>query len=140
MRGGVLGYKAPIEQVRPPTELILAASGTAAPKIARTYVRDAVRERGLSRQQLGDLDLLVSEIVTNAVRHAGTDIEVAVQCRSDAVAVEVRDFGPGVPEPRAPSSAAVGGWDYSLLRSISARWGVIDADPGKIVWFELSAG
>jgi anti-sigma regulatory factor (Ser/Thr protein kinase) len=140
LRVGAFGYKPSIEPLPTTSERIRATAGTFAPKAARSYVRDVVRARDLSDRQLGDLDLLVSEIVTNAVRHAGTDIEVAVHCRSDTIAVEVRDFGPGVPEPRAAPAGAVGGWGLQLLRSIAARWGVVDADPGKVVWFELATG
>jgi anti-sigma regulatory factor (Ser/Thr protein kinase) len=91
----------------------------------------------MSAERLHDLDLLVSEVVTNAVLYARTDVEVAVQADADMVSVEVRDYGPGVPTPRVPSDAGSGGWGLQLVGAVSERWGVSPAHPGKVVWFRL---
>jgi anti-sigma regulatory factor (Ser/Thr protein kinase) len=91
----------------------------------------------MSAERLHDLDLLVSEVVTNAVLYARTDVEVAVRADEEMVSVEVRDYGPGVPTPREPSRGVDGGWGLQLVGAVSARWGVSPAEPGKVVWFRL---
>ena len=93
--------------------------------------------------RIEDLRLLTSEIVTNAVRHAGLaqedTIGVAVDVSERRVRVEVADDGPGfdpsdLPEP---SPERVGGWGLTLVKQLSDRWGVIRNEPNH-VWFEVS--
>ena len=87
----------------------------------------------------GALRLLVSELVTNSVRHvSGSDapVELAVRIGNRAIRVEVRDggsgFRPGKPEPRG----AEGGFGLYLVERMASRWGV-DTRDGTRVWFEL---
>jgi signal transduction histidine kinase len=79
------------------------------------------------------VELLVSEVVTNAVRHAGCGagslIEVDAECSGDEVRVVVRDGGTGVPAPRAPGDD--GGFGLHIVDRIAAAWG---AGPGEL-WF-----
>jgi anti-sigma regulatory factor (Ser/Thr protein kinase) len=109
------------------------------PGVART----AVGERGLSvpARVLPDLQLLVSELVTNSVRHAdltpGQRIELRVHVEPGKVRVEVEDPGPGfTPTPRRPGDRRDDGWGLYLVAHIADRWGVIDGPPA-IVWFEM---
>ena len=91
---------------------------------------------------LGDLRLLVSELVTNSLRHAGLDeqdtIRLTVDIGDDAVRVEVADPGEGFelaePEPD-PDSAS--GWGLYLVATLADRWGIVRDGPGTLVWFEL---
>lgn len=91
---------------------------------------------------IGDVRLLVSELVTNALRHAELADEdrivLAVIVRDDAVRVEVRDPGPGFTPPaevgREPEAGA--GWGLYLLSTLSDRWGV-SSEGSTSVWFEL---
>jgi anti-sigma regulatory factor (Ser/Thr protein kinase) len=95
----------------------------------------------LSPRRLDDARLLVSELVTNALRHAQLDdgdmIKLVVMTGEDALRVEVCDPGPGfdageaVPDPERPS-----GWGLHLVRELSDRWGVERAAQTR-VWFEL---
>jgi anti-sigma regulatory factor (Ser/Thr protein kinase) len=93
----------------------------------------------LQENERGALRLLVSELVTNSIRHvSGSDrpIELAVQIGARAIRVEVRDggsgFEPGKPEPRG----ADGGFGLFLVERMASRWGV-DTRDGTRVWFEL---
>lgn len=108
--------------------------------LARRFVRDV-----LPGPEAELAVLLVSELVTNVVRHARTDVTVAVRpgppCR-----VEVQDGqaatdafralmseGPAWPDTSSPSGRGIG-----IVHGLAARIGLDDAsDGGKIVWFEL---
>jgi anti-sigma regulatory factor (Ser/Thr protein kinase) len=95
----------------------------------------------LSPRRLEDARLLVSELVTNAIRHAGLrddDVIMLVVVSGDrALRIEVCDPGPGfeVAEP-APDPAQPSGWGLYLVRELSDRWGVERAEQTR-VWFEL---
>jgi len=114
-------------------------------RVAREMVHEALREA--SRQDLGDVaELLVSELVTNAIVHARTPIEVAIVAGPDGVRVSVHDDSPYRPTPRHYGTSATTGRGLELLSLMSDRHGTdIDAvgDPGsvgKTVWFEFGAG
>jgi anti-sigma regulatory factor (Ser/Thr protein kinase) len=106
--------------------------------------RDAVCRIGsaVDSDVLEDVRLLVSEVVTNAVRHGGggrrQHISMDLRFTDDGlIRVEVTDGGPGFtpgrPEPR-PDRA--GGWGLVLLDRLADRWGV-DLTGDTMVWFEL---
>jgi anti-sigma regulatory factor (Ser/Thr protein kinase) len=88
-----------------------------------------------------DLRLLVSELVTNSLRHAGLsghdEIRLRVQLTDDSVRVEVVDRGPGfTPQQPRPSLYQESGWGLFLVRQLASRWG-FRGDPATCVWFEL---
>jgi len=90
---------------------------------------------------LGDLQLLVTEIVANCVRHGrvGEDgeIDLLVNIGDDCARVEVRDTGIQVdPEVRQPDFAGGGGFGMVLVERMSSAWGV-DHEPTVVMWFEL---
>lgn len=98
-------------------------------------VPDAARE---------DILLLVTELVTNAVRHAdvGPDRSLRVELTRwlQKVRVEVAHPGSGFehnPEPPAPE--ATGGWGLVLVDRIADRWGITNGTRGTCVWFELGS-
>lgn len=82
-------------------------------------------------------ELLVSELVTNAVLHARTDISVSVADAGDRVRVGVRDESPHRPRRRRHSIDSGTGRGLLLLEQMAAAWGVDPDGPGKVVWFEL---
>ncbi len=112
---------------------------------------DSVRlaRRALERMR-GDVDeptlrnarLLVSELVTNVirhVRHADGDDQIALTVEWDdaRVRVEVADRGGGFrPAPRADRQDPGSGWGLHILAQLALRWGV-ESDRGTRVWFEL---
>jgi DNA-binding NarL/FixJ family response regulator len=104
---------------------------------ARRFV-DEVLSRWACASVLDDVQLLVSELVTNAVVHAGSEVEVAVRLLSDSVRIEVVDRAPTQPlTPSSPSDDAESGRGLLLVETLASAWGVEPMDEGKAVWFEV---
>ncbi len=106
---------------------------------ARRFVRDSLGP--IPRRILDDAVLLTSELVTNAVRHAGRapedPIELTVSLDSRVVRISVRDRGPGFDPEAVRRRSDEGGWGLDLLRRLSSRWSVDRSDAGTDVWFEI---
>ena len=88
-----------------------------------------------------DVRLLVSELVTNAVRHANLDagdvIRLVIELADRVLRVEVHDPGGGfVPSAPSPDPTRPSGWGLYLVAELADRWGV-DSDERTLVWFEL---
>jgi anti-sigma regulatory factor (Ser/Thr protein kinase) len=94
----------------------------------------------LSSRRLFDVQLLVSEIVTNAVRHADADgtVGLAVLATDEMVRVEISDGGQGFTRPEAvrKREPTAGGWGLPIVDALAQRWGVEHGD-GTTVWFEV---
>jgi anti-sigma regulatory factor (Ser/Thr protein kinase) len=93
---------------------------------------------------LDDVRLLLSEVVTNAVRHSGAPsgakIGLAVAVTAGRVRAEVTDGGRGFePTPRDKSQLEAGGWGLHLVDRLADRWGV-DRGRSVRVWFEIESG
>ncbi len=105
---------------------------------ARGLVRDLLRAAG--RDDLEDTAaLLVSEVVTNALLHAGTPILVAARLEERTLRVEVGDGSLHLPVPRRYASTAGTGRGLLMLEQLVDDWGVQRHSDGKTVWFTLSA-
>jgi anti-sigma regulatory factor (Ser/Thr protein kinase) len=119
-------------------DLKLAPSPEAVPDARRAL---QALDDEVSPQTMDDLRLMVSELVTNSVRHARLldqqAIELMVSLDADTVRVEVRDEGAGFePEPRSAERTEATGWGLYLVGRLADRWGV-ESDGVTTVWFEL---
>ena len=96
----------------------------------------------LIRAGRGDLietaELLVSEVVTNALVHTGTPIDVSVLVEADGLRVEVGDGSSNLPSPRGYAPTAGTGRGLMLLEQMVDDWGVSPSARGKTVWFRLA--
>jgi anti-sigma regulatory factor (Ser/Thr protein kinase) len=104
--------------------------------VARRFAR---RAAGSSAADIDTVVLLVSEVVTNAVLHARSDIRLDVQAGADTVRVEVYDASPVEPRVHHFRLTSGTGRGLRMLEQLSRRWGV-EPDPargGKVVWFEV---
>jgi serine/threonine-protein kinase RsbW len=106
---------------------------------ARRWV-GAVAEGHVDAGQAEKLRLVISEIVTNALRHGsdGERIDVAVTPKPEFLCVQVTDDGPGlVPRPRALETEEEGGFGLFFVEQLTRRWGVTRENHRTRVWFEL---
>ena len=110
---------------------------TASPRAARRFVTEALRSWDLD--ELSDtVTLLVSELVTNAVVHAGSEVEVLVRLTPETAWVEVTDSSEAPPAPREASVEEASGRGLALVKAMARRWGVRPRPGGgKTVWFEV---
>ena len=95
----------------------------------------------VSPERLSDAQLLISEVVTNAVRHGGdgkAPVVVMVRADFETMRVEVHDQGAGFDVSSLPerSATATEGWGLELVAALAHRWGA-DMEEGTVVWFEI---
>ena len=76
--------------------------------------------------------------MSNAILHAGTDLEVVVRIMADRVSVEVHDRGPGAATRRHYSATSGTGRGLVLVEELAREWGTVTTATGKFVWFELA--
>jgi serine phosphatase RsbU (regulator of sigma subunit)/anti-sigma regulatory factor (Ser/Thr protein kinase) len=108
----------------------------AAPGRARRLARRALSRWGL--EELSDsVELLVSEVVTNAVRYASRPVTLRL-LRTDVLRCEVGDDVPQLPRLRQARATDEGGRGLYLVNRMARRWGATRLSTGKVVWFELS--
>jgi two-component sensor histidine kinase len=105
--------------------------------MARRAVRSSLTEWGLER--LDDtVSLLVTELVSNGIRHARTQLELALSFDGSCLRIAVSDQDPRLPVARVRQELTVGGWGLALVDSLSTQWGAESDDSrGKTVWFEI---
>lgn len=111
------------------------SSVAAARKVVRDVLTAARREDLVETAQL-----LVSEVVTNALVHAGTPIGIHASVGDDGLRVEVSDGSTQAPAPRSYAAMAGTGRGLRLLQQLVDRWGTLARPDGKTVWFELDSG
>jgi serine/threonine-protein kinase RsbW len=111
--------------------------------IAEARERVRVRLGGLlGPERLAEAELLTTELVTNAIRHAQlpdeAEIEIDFEVTPRAVRVRVIDAGGGFDFDKIlrTSPAEPGGYGLFLVEALSSRWG-IDPSPPHSVWFEI---
>ncbi len=111
-------------------------SQPASPGAARRLAQAAL-ERWNCVGALETITLLVSEVVTNAVLHAGSDLSVAVRLLPATVRIEVTDDSSDPPVRRRPDPGSPGGRGLVMVEVLSRSWGVEHHGDGKTVWFEV---
>ena len=109
------------------------------PAEARRLVHRSLREWNLVAL-LDATELLVSELVTNAVLHARTEAELVLTADGERLRVEVCDGSPVHPRTRRQADTAATGRGLRLLDALADRWGVVPNGAGKCVWFAIEPG
>jgi anti-sigma regulatory factor (Ser/Thr protein kinase) len=107
------------------------------PRRARGFVAD-ILARWDGKELLDTATLLVTELVTNAVLHTDTDLEVGVRLGADRLYVEVVDQSDLRPSPRPADQASLHGRGLLIVEALADAWGVVAREGGKAVWFEMT--
>lgn len=107
--------------------------------LARRYLSQAVPD--MPAEVLAVAQLLVTEVVTNALRHGSGPMTMQLLERPSGMRVEVHDAGVGLPRQRATSPLDTGGRGLQIVDALATSWGVTPASArsGKTVWFEIAA-
>ena len=91
-----------------------------------------------SPSAIEDVVLMISELASNAVQHAGTDFAVSLIQNDRQLRGCVADDNPRLPTVREQALDAADGRGLQLVQALSTSWGVDPTPPtGKVVWFEL---
>ena len=128
------------QRVAPPREarMRLPAEARSASD-ARKFVSSVLHSWRMGELVEGDLELLTSEVASNAVRHAASEFSVIVRYDGAVVRIEVGDGSRALPVARNPKPDDTGGRGMFIVEKLSSSWGVSPTVDGKRVWFELPA-
>ncbi len=114
-------------------------SVTASVGVARRAVIEALHPAGADADTVDTAGLLVSEVVTNAILHARTEVSVSVHV-GRGVLIEVTDGGAVLPRPRSHGEESITGRGLDLVQVLATGFGAYPSgDGGKVVWFTLGA-
>jgi anti-sigma regulatory factor (Ser/Thr protein kinase) len=105
-----------------------------APALARAAL--ATTAIGIPADDFENAALLISELVTNSVKHGDSEwVEVAITLGSEVLRIEVSDHDKRSIRPRAPDVS--GGWGLALVAELATRWGVERQRAGKTIWVDF---
>lgn len=105
---------------------------------ARRFVRDVLMSRQVADGVVDTVELLTSEVVTNAIVHGRSGPQLAVEIRDCAVRVAVRDVSPNVPVRHVGQLDDVSGRGVVIVEELASAWGVErEGNGSKRVWFEV---
>lgn len=120
----------------PPSEIELPAL-VSSPRRARRFVRDTLEPLDVPTATIDDAELVATELVTNSVMHARSNVTLSVECADRRVRLRVEDHSPVRPVVRnaAPDSAT--GRGLFIVEQLASQWGIDLQRDGKTVWVEL---
>jgi len=127
MISGCASVKAEVARTFPPDPTDIAC--------VRRFAREVAESWDVAGE---DLALLVTELATNAIQHAGTEFTVRVSRHSRVIRLEVQDQGDGTPARLKAGTDRPDGRGLLLVESLSYAWGVRHEAVGKTVWVELA--
>jgi hypothetical protein len=108
-----------------------------APREARRFAHEVVDRWGVSTAA-DDVTLIVSELVANAILHAGSPSTVRLSHRPSVVRVEVSDGEPtSIPSLRRFSPTATSGRGLRMVAAVAAGWGAYPIAGGKVIWADI---
>ena len=103
---------------------------------ARRFAREELEE-SYPADTLDTIALLVTELVTNAILHARTPLQLTLEWRPGHVRIGVEDESNEQPAVRRYESDAVTGRGLALVEQLASSWGVDATPSGKVVWCEV---
>ena len=122
--------------------VLLLPFAAASVGVARGRLVSDLITAGVYDSAVCDVALVISELLSNALRHAaplpGSEIRVAWRIDPESVQVSVSDGGgPTVPELGEPTQGATGGRGLRIVEKLSSRWGARTGEEGTTVWAEV---
>ena len=105
------------------------------PREGRRFVRDLLADA--DRELVADVELLVSELITNAITHTASEPRLEVHMLRNRIRLEVFDDDPRSPVVRNPDRGQPGGRGLRFVDDIASRWGSSPSGSGKVVWLEI---
>lgn len=132
------GQAAPVSVVTVPHE----RTGV---RLARHAFADQLEAAGVRPEDRDDAMLVLSELVSNAVKHAAPlpsgDIRVRWEVLDDLLHIEITDGGAGTrPHASVAALSALGGRGLDIVRTVSTQWGVTEGEDSVTVWAEVPRG
>jgi anti-sigma regulatory factor (Ser/Thr protein kinase) len=126
------------------TNVVLLPCAPASVGVARRRLAADLSAAGVFGQAVGDAALVVSELLSNAIKHAwplpGEKLQVTWAVDQGSVEVAVRDGGaPTRPQQAYPPVSSLGGRGLGIVEHLSQDWGVRTDDVGQTVWAVLPA-
>jgi anti-sigma regulatory factor (Ser/Thr protein kinase) len=124
------------------TSVVLLPCAPASVAVARRRLTDDLSAAGIKSQAVGDAALVISELLSNSIKHAwplpGEQVQVTWLVERGSVQVAVSDGGgPTRPRQDQPPVSAVGGRGLGIVQHLSRDWGIrVDGD-GQTVWAVL---
>jgi CheY-like chemotaxis protein len=119
------------------TDAVELGPDTGGVPLARQFLRDRCREWACG-EVVDDALLVTTELVTNALVHAGPLCELRAVLSGTVLRLQVSDSGVGMPDPRAAKDTDEGGRGLLLISALCAAWGTVALPAGgKVVWAEL---
>lgn len=106
---------------------------------ARRFVAGVLAEWRCAGAEVDAVLQCTDELVTNAILHACSDVDIVVRRDGGAVRVEVHDRSTRPPLRRVHADDAESGRGLHVVDALSSRWGVFPLEGGKSVWFEVAA-
>ena len=120
------------------SELVLNDEPDAVPTARRFTAKALSSEFG---NVVEDAELVVTELVTNAMLHGRSPITLRILREDDGLRLEVQDAGPALPMRGRPNPDAMTGRGLTLVAALSSAWGIERSEAGgKVVWAELGDG
>lgn len=107
-------------------------------RTARRFVSDTLDVAAVASDIADAAVLLTSELTTNAILHARSDLTVIVRLDDGVIRVEVADDNPRLPSPSFIPVEALSGRGLNLVQAVASSWGIEKHEDGKTVWFELA--
>jgi anti-sigma regulatory factor (Ser/Thr protein kinase) len=112
------------------------ASRVQSARAARLFIKERLNAWG--REDLTEAaELLINELVTNSILHAGTDIVVEASHEPEVVRIEVSDFEGSAVTRRRGALDDERGRGLELVDALASSWGVVRSPGRKTVWFEI---
>jgi hypothetical protein len=104
-------------------------------RVARRLIHSVCEDWAVHDQACYDALVVVTELVTNVVEHAGTECQLTVSIGGEGLRIEVRDFNQSrPPRPRPSSIWPARGQGLRVVALLSSQWGVTELDDGKSLW------